>query len=336
MTIIAPHAALEVGGERFDSFHHRALFEHVEVDLATGQASEAVWRVFDPQFEWLDRWVDAHGLRVLPVRVWLGAQDDLHEVFRGLLARVEHGRGATTFRFYDMSLRMRLEQKTRYHKGVDDVQIIRQLAEENGLQFDGVNVRLERHRSIMQDARTDWDFAQERATDAGLVLFVRGDTLYAREAAVTGAPVITLRYKDDFIMTHDFDLQYRLPENQEGRPGMVEARGRGPGGKTMLGRTGRDRGTSKIEIKRDLPHATRRTAERRAAARKALEREHAFEASVTLLAAYNGPRPDVRDTIELHGVGKLFSGRWLVDRVIHLFGPGRLETRLELYRDITV
>ncbi|MBX6772799.1 MAG: hypothetical protein IRY83_13795 [Chloroflexi bacterium] len=333
--MIVPHAVIEIDGERFDSFTNRALFEHVEVDLTTGQASEAIWRVFDPEFAWLDRWINSAGLRVLPVRIWLGA-DRLHEVFQGLLARVEHGRGATTFRFYDMSFRMRLEQKTRYHKNVNDLEIIGQLARENGLGFDGVSIRLERHRSIMQDGRTDWDFALERATDAGLVLFTRGQTLYAREAAKTGTPVLTLRYRDDFVMTHDFDLQYRVPENQEGRPGAVETRTRGRGGRRLSGRTARDRGTGQVEIKRDVAVKSRRAADARAEARKALEREHAFQASVVLLSSYDGPRPDVRDTVELANVGKLFSGRWLVDRVTHAFGPGRLDTRLELYRDITV
>jgi phage protein D len=332
------HAVIEVNGESFDSWKNKSLFAGVEVELTTDEASQAAWRVLDPNFELLDKYISGDGIAVLGARVWLGFGGDLGEpVFKGLLARVERGGATTTFRFYDMGFRMRQVQKTEYHKGLDDVQIIEKLARRNGLMFDGPKpaLKLDKHKSLMQDGQSDWEFAKERADESGVVLFVRGDTIFVREAAKTGAPIITLSYKKDFVMLNDFSLSLKVPENVAGRQKQVEHRGRGRGGHRLKGMSDTSaRGTQRVEIKNDLAVKSKRHADRRAEAKKELQREHAFTLSVRMLSSFAGKRPDVRETVAITDLGKLFSGNYLCDRVAHEYRPGELSTSLDLYRDI--
>ncbi|PYS88968.1 MAG: hypothetical protein DMF64_18870 [Acidobacteria bacterium] len=338
MSTDAIHAVVEVNGQNFDSWKDESLFAGVEVDLTTDEGSQAVWRVFDRDFQFLDKWLSGEGIAVLNARVWLGYGNNLGEpVFKGLLTRVERSGATSVFRFYDMGFKMRQAQKTEYHKGLDDVGIIAKLAKRNGLMFNGPNppIKLDVHKSLLQDGQSDWEQAKERADEAGLVLFVRGDTLFAREAAKTGKPVLTLAYKKDFVLLNDFSLNFKVPENVEGRPKKVETRGRGRGGRRLKGKSDESaRGTQQVEIKRDLAVKTKRHADRRAEAKKELQREHAFTLSVRMLSLFKGTRPDVRETVAMTDIGKLFSGNYLCDRVQHTLRPGELTTSLDLYRDI--
>jgi len=112
-------------------------------------------------------------------------------------------------------------------------------------------------------------------------------------------------------------------------------RARGRGGKKLTGRsTTNGRGTEHVEIKRDLAIKTKRHANRRAQAQKDLQREHAFSGQIVLLPDFGKIRPDVRDTVEVLNVTKLFSGSYVADEVEHSFAPGQLETRINLYRDV--
>ncbi|MGH9941503.1 MAG: hypothetical protein ACRD9R_03975 [Pyrinomonadaceae bacterium] len=324
----------------YDSWKDASLFAGLEVDLTTNEASVATWRVFDPDFQFLDKWTTNDGIAVLPARAWLGFGATLalgEPVFKGLLARVERGVATSTFRFYDTGFKMRQFKQTEYHRGLDDVGVIAKLAKQNGLEFEGPSpaLKLDKHKSLMQDEQTDWEHALERAEEAGLVLYVRGDTLFAKEPAKTGQPVLTLSYRRDFVMRDEFSLSYKVPENREGRPAKVETRGRGRGGRRLRGSsTERQRGTRQVEVKRDLSISSKRHADRRAQARYELQREHAFSHTVSILPAFKERRPDVRDTVELLHLGELFSGRYLCDRVVHRFGPAQLTTDLDLYRDI--
>lgn len=333
-----PRAVVEIGGERYDSWKDKSLFAGVEVELTTDEASQAVCRFFDPDFIFLDKWTRGDGIAVLPASVWLGFGEELGApAFIGLLARVERGDAISSFRFYDLGFRMRQIKRTEYHKKLDDLGILAKLAQRSGLRFEGPRPapKLDKHASLIQDGQTDWEFALERAEEAGLVLYVRGDVLFAKEAAKTTAPVVTLAYRKDFMLLSDFSLNFKVPENRDGRPKKVETRGRGRGGKRLTGKSAESaRGTTHVEVRRDLAIKSKRHADRRAEARKALQREHAFTLSVGMLPTFRGRRPDVRDTAEALGLGKLFSGLYLCDRVAHQMRGGELKTTLDLYRDI--
>lgn len=345
-----PHAIIEIdragatGGEAtvvWDSWESRGLFQSVDVDLATNQSSEARWTFFDPKFRVIDNFAGASGVPQSVIRVFLGYGEDLGEpIFKGLLAQVERGASATTFIAFDMGFKMKLIKKAGYKNKKDDLAILRDLAKRNGLKFEGPEkpLSLEPHRAIMQDEQTDWEWSLERAQDSGLVIFVRQDTLFAKYPAKIGTPVLKFENRKDFVLQNNFDFMYRTPENQDGRPRVIKRRGRGKGGKRLEGASTVSTGErERIVLKRDVPgKATKSKLTKRAQAQKELEREHAFEGQLTCAAPPDGTRLDVRNTIEVEGIGKLFSGKYICDTVGYKFAPGVMEVGLELYRDINV
>ena len=347
------HAIFEIDGFRWSSNDHPKLFQRLSVELATGESSMAVWQCYDPHFRVIDRYagIASRGTTLPVIHVWLGYGQDLGEpVFKGLLSHVSRGEMSTTFRAYDMSYRMRLVQKAEYHKG-GDLEIIKKLVERNALKFQGPEnpLRLEPHKAMNQDAQTDWQHAAEVAHDAGLLLWTREDTVFAGYPAKAGEPKRTLTYKKDFTILRNFDLDFKVPENKMGRPKGVEVRGRGRGGKRLKGSSDEgSRGHEVLRVKKDLSMHTKARATARAQAQKELDREHAFTISIsTLFSEDPRVRDDVRDTVALNGVGELFSTArrndvkvdnktrgYLADKVTHEFGPGKLSTMFELYRDV--
>jgi hypothetical protein len=351
-----PHAIVEIDGYQWDSQRHKKLFQRVGVELSTGEASEAIVEFFDPNFRMLNHYSKANGIPMAVVSVWLGlGEADMGApVFKGLLARVERGDSNTAFRAYDMGFKMRLDKKTGYSKG-DDVAIIGSLAKRNGLLFEGPDEgtrpkvvldpkhvakhpRRHKHRSLPQAAQTDWEHAVECARASGLVLYVRGDTLFAKAAAVTAADgdeKVTLTYKKDFDILRQFDLVYKTPENRDGKPRSVHVRVRGRGGRRIFGAAeGSNRGQKQVSLKTDLPENIQSTATARAHAKRDLQREHAYTVSIRTISPLPKVRPDVRDTVRLRELGLLFSGKYLADKVSHEFAPGRLNTSYDLYRDV--
>jgi phage protein D len=338
MIPFSPHAIVRVGESSFDSWNDKDWFKSVEVTLSTGQSSEAAWRFHDPDGKLLERWIVGDGVAALEASLSLGFAAELGKpIFEGLLASAEWSEEETTLRFYDRGYLMRQIKQTEYHRGLDDIGIIAKLAGQHKLQFEGPSpaIKLDKHKSVIQDAQTDWEHAEERAQDAGLVLFVRGSTLYAKEAARVGAPVVSVTYGEDFHLLGGASFRYRAPENQEGRPAKVEVRGRGRGGRRLSGNSDiHARGTERVEIKRDLAIKTKRHANRRAQAQKDLQREHAFTGTITLIPQFKRTCPDIRDTLEILQIGKLFSGLYIAESVNHSFAPGELETSIDVYRDI--
>ena len=49
--LMNPHAIFEIDGQAWDSWAQPGLFKRVSVDLTTGQCSEAIWDLFDPDFQ---------------------------------------------------------------------------------------------------------------------------------------------------------------------------------------------------------------------------------------------------------------------------------------------
>jgi phage protein D len=334
MSLSSPHARVEIDGQLFDSWLQPSLFSSVSVKLKTNESSEANLTVIDGDYRFLDSYSRADGVPVVEANVWLGYGDDLGApLFGGLLAAAEHGGDQTTLCFYDHSFNMRREQRTEYHKGLD-IDVIGKLARRSGLDFEGPGkeARGLPLKSKKQEAQTDWEMAMRLAEEAGLVLYVRGKTLFAKPPARTAAPVLSFGARDALLLRGG-DGRYKVPENQEGRPGQVEHRGRGRGGKRLSGVSDTNRGTKQLIINRSLKGLSQSEANRRAQAQKELKREPAFNCRIhSLLQA--DPRVDVRQTIELTERGLLFSGLYLVDSVDHSFSAGKLDTDYDLYRDV--
>lgn len=347
MSLFNPHARIEIfeeqtsggkkeesGNQTWDSWANPSLFSTVGVDLVTNQASQLEFAVFDSDYKFLDQYSRAGGLPWLVARVWLGFGNDLGEpLFKGLLASVEKRSGTSTLRFYDMAFKMRQYQRTDIHKGLD-LAVMQKLVERNGLKWvgPGGNVKGLPLKSKKQEEQTDWAFLLDLAGEAGLVIYVRGDTVFATPPARTGTPVLTLGRRNVQVLEEN-EMRYKVPENMEGRPRRVTHRGRGKGGRRITGTSDEStRGRDRVVIKQSIKHGDKSEAQRRAQAKKELEREHAFECRVRSLRQTN-LRADVRDTVALVDHGLLFSGKYLVDSVNHDFSPGNLATDYDLYRD---
>jgi hypothetical protein len=337
----APHAIFEIDGFAWDTFKHQGRVSRLGVELTTGECSQATFEIADKNFVFINKYSTADGVKLSTCRAWLGFGLSLGEpVFKGLLARVQRSESKTTFIAYDMGYLMRREQKTGYHKGTD-LQIIEKLVTRTEigagkfLRFQGPAhpLKLEPHKAMAQDGQTDWEHISEIAHDAGLILWVRGDTVFADYPAKVGTPKRTLVYKKDFTLLRDFDLQFKLPENKAGRPKGIEVRSRGRGGKRLSGHSRiSKRGHDELRIKKDISQHTQARATARAQAQKELDREHAFTLSIRKILS--GGRDDVRDTIRIKEVGKLFSGDYIADRVAYDLTPGKLTMSYELYRDV--
>jgi hypothetical protein len=330
-----------VAGFQFDTWKDPSLFKQITVELTNDKASEALVRFFDPDFSLLNSIKPSPSEETLQVvRVHLALGSNLKPIFKGMLVRVERSGSDTTFIFYDMGYQMRRVQKTEYHRGLDDLGIIKKLAQRNNLNFvppPGYK-SAGKHKSIMQREATDWQFAQERAESAGLKLYVRDDTLFAIDVTAkkrTGTPVITLAFRKDFRLLSRFDFSWKLPENVKGRPALVTKRGRGRGGRRLEGKSAKHpRGALLMDSQRDLEIHTKSYADRRARAKKELLREHAFSCTIRMIPPLPDTAVDVQDTIALREMGELFSGDYICDTVKHDLVPNGFTTDLELYRDV--
>lgn len=321
---------------RYDSVESPRLIKSVDVELVTNESSQAEISFFDPKHKVIDAFSDATTKAV--IKVYLGYGQDLGEpIFKGLLAQLEHGQEKTTFIAFDMAYVMKLEKKTGYKNKKGDLAIIQGLVERNKLKFEGPDKPkdLEAHKAMMADQQTDWDWMMERARDSGLVIFVRHDTVFAKYPATVGTPALTLEYGKDFTILAGMDFRYRTLENQDGKPQTVKVRRRGKGGKRAEGEAQNAVGAGvQMVLKRDSPSPTKSKLTRRAQAQRELEREHAFEGSITTVVQPNGSRLDVRNTVKLTGMDKFFSGDYISDGVFYRFAPGQLSMELDLYRDI--
>jgi phage protein D len=322
----------------WDSWRHPRLFKQVTVQLTTGMASEAAFRVFDSTGKFVDSLLGIKEVLPFEMRCWMGFGQGLGEpVFKGMLARIEKSETDITLRAYDMGYKMRQMEHAGYHKG-DDLKILKKLAERSELKFEGPDreFRIGHHRSYMQAGQTDWDLASERAREIGLVLYVRGDTLFAKEPAIVKRkPLIVLTYRKDALLLRPFDLSYKLPENKRGRPSVVEVRGRGHGGKSLVGKSRKHkRGTGNVFLQKDIANHTQSYADRVAHAKKQLQREHSFSCTVRTIPQLPSVRADVGDTVELREFGSLFSGLYLCDKVTHDLVAAGFTTEYDLYADI--
>jgi hypothetical protein len=320
----------------FDSFTNTSFFAGVSVELTTGKASQAEFKVLDEDFSFIDSYTRSDGVMPCAAYVYLGYGEELGEpVFEGLLSAVEHNDGESTFCFYDRSLRMKLEEKTEHHKGMD-IAVMKKLVERNSLNFELADKSIKGLplRATKQEMQTDWDFLMSLAQHAGLVVWVRGNTLYVARPAHVGEPVLTLKQRDVLALKGE-QLRYEMPENVDGSPASVEVRVRGRGGRRVSGYSAkRKRGRTKIVYHSLRTHsAPSSEAQRRAQAIKDLESEPSFTCQVKTLFYPDTRIVGTRDTVWLENRGELFSGLYLVDSVHMNFSPGELTLDFDLVRD---
>jgi hypothetical protein len=335
MEHLAPHCIVEIENRRFDSWSGKDLISS-SIELTTDKTGEATVELLDINFKLIDSFLSG-GVKPLQARFWYGWDKSLGSaLFVGSLARVEWSDGATTLRFHDFSSKMKQQKKARYHKKKSDLKILKDLAEENGLKFvasakikDG-----EPFDSLMQSGKTDWEFAMKVAERSGLRLYVRGNTLFAVEAGKTGESAAAMALGKDFSLLRGFNLSYKLPENKKGRPHKSEVRGRGRADKQLKGSTETGQsGTTDVVVHEDLPNPSIAVATRRAVGKSNRRREYAFEHQLKTMPSFR-TIIEVRNTLTLAGMGKFFSGKYVVTDIRYNFRAGELTSELTVGRDI--
>lgn len=337
MEFLAPHCIVEIDGKQFDSWRGENLISSA-VDLTTDKTGEGSVELFDPDYKLIDKFL-AGGVKTLQARFYYGwTINPGNPLFTGNLARVEWSNQISTLRFHDKSSKMKQEKKTRYHKKKSDLQILRKLAEDNGLRF-SIKSQIGESQMIdswMQAGKTDWEFALKVASRAGLRLYVRGDTLFAVDAGTTtlNDPSATLNFDKDFTLLRGFNLSYKLPENKKGRPHTTTVRGRGKNDRQLKGAAhAGESGTTDIVVHEDLPQPSVSLATRRATGKTNKRREYAFEHQIRTLPSFR-QIIEVRNTITLAGMGKFFSGDYLVTDIRYNFRAGQLIAEMTVGRDI--
>lgn len=346
-TPATPHAIISIerpgfgdgqGSAIYDSWEAKGLFKSVDIELSVDQSCRGVINFFDPNYRLIDAFSGSTERAV--VKAYLGFGRNLGEpVFKGLLADVGRKRGETTFTVYDMAYVMKLEKKAGYKNRKDDLGIIRDLVTRNSLQFSppAKALKLEPHKAMMQDEQTDWEHMMERAREAGLHIFVRHDTVFARYPnSYSGTPVLTIEAPKEPKLLNGWEFGYHTLVSRDGKPKVVTHRRRGVAGKRAEGQSSvsTKAEVSHLHIKKDMPAPTKTKLSARAAAQKELEREHAYEGRAETIFPTSGKRPDVLDTVAVHGIGKLLSGDYIVDTARYRFAAGELSMSLDLYRDI--
>lgn len=337
MLPLAARCIVEIGGTRYDSVREGSLLQSVTVDLTTDKTSEAVIVFADSDFSFTDRHLDESGLPNLQARVWMGYRELGEPWFKGTLAGHEHDGEYATFRFHDQGAKMKRETKVRYHNRKTDIEIMRELAAEHGLQLslgDGVEDS-EQHDSLIQRGVSDWDFIRTIARRSGVRVWVEGDTLFVRSAGKDGQSAATITYREDFLLVRPVSLSYTLPESRRGRHRSVAVHGRGAAGKRLTGEAQEDgRGRVHQGAGEDLTHHTKAAADRRARARRAHVRESAFEHRIRLIPATVAGRIGLRYVLKLAGCGDFYGGEYTVHSLRKEWRTGKLVDELTLRRDL--
>ena len=337
MEALAPRCIVEINGTRFDSWRGENLISS-SVDLTTDKTGEGSIELFDPDYKIIDSLL-ADGVKPLEAKFYYGwSVNPGNPLFTGSLARVEWSNQALTLSFHDKSSKMKQAKKTRYHKRKTDIQILRKLAEDNGLEFSTKSQIGESQiiDSWMQAGKTDWEFALKVASRAGLRLYVQDNTLFAVEAGTTtlNEPSAMLNFEKDFTLLRGFNLSYKLPENKKGRPHRTTVRGRGKNDRQLKGEAhAGTSGTTDIVVHEDLPQASVSLATRRATGKTSKRREYAFEHQIRTLSSFR-QIIEVRKTLTLAGMGKFFSGNYVVTDIRHSFRAGDLNSEITVGRDI--
>lgn len=224
---------------------------------------------------------------------------------------------------------LRMTRRTRTFEEVTDADIINRIASDHGLQPD-VSVRGPLHRLLAQANQSDLAFLRERARASGVELWVEGNVLHAKPRNSNRLALGYGRSLSEFSALAD------LAQRQTG----MTVTGRGVSDQQVVNGT-----ASALVARADLDSdqaggsgdlssvlAARKNTIRRMPARPEDEASAAAETffrdgAGRFLAGY-GVAEFTRElragaTVDLQGLGPLFSGKYYVSAIQHLFDNDR-------------
>ena len=263
-----------------------------------------------------------------PIQVKL--DDDL--LFDGRVSAIEaaFGEGASPElavlledRFQDL----RMTRRTRTFVDVTDAAVIRQLAQDHGLQPD-VDVDGPQHKVLAQVNQSDLAFMRERARAVGAELWMDGKNLFAKPREKRSATALTLKYGVEL-------REFTVAADLAGQRSSVQVTGWSVADKkaiahdaddaTIQGELGNDASGASIlgqafgARKESVAHTVPLTDDDAKAAAEAFFRMAARRFVVGDGVAQPNAKLRVGASVDLDGVGPLFNGKYYLAEVRHLF-----------------
>jgi uncharacterized protein len=240
-------------------------------------------------------------------------------------------------RFQDL----RMTRRTRTFADLSDADLFRQIAGDHGLRSD-INVNGPTYKVLAQVNQSDLALLRERARAIDADLWMEGDTLHARGRTAGGGSPPQLRYQAGL-------RQFTSLADLAGQRTSVIVSGWDVSGKAgicheataqiLAGELGQDQSGAAIldsafgARKETVAHAVPLTSDEAQAAAEAAFRMTARRFVVGRGIADTDARLRVGSRVELLGLGPLFSGKYLLAEVLHLFdGVGGLRTEFTAER----
>jgi phage protein D len=291
------------------------------------------------------------------VTIKLGYVDALEQLFDGEVTRVtarfsDDAMPSVTIEGHSRLHRLRTATSTRTFQQATDGDIVRRIAQDNGLRAK-VDPTPTTHPYVIQVNQSDFHFLLERARRLRFELLVDGKTLIFRRPADGKPKACTLVWGDTqrvsaasrtFALTQlQVTLDATQPVGAMTVHGMHPTKreaivGRGAGGDevdrngaTGASVAGKAFGRREAAVV-DLPVASQAEADEIA---KALFNERTLRLVSGSGACVGTPAVRAGAVVELGGIGPRFSGAYLVTQSTHELGPGGYRTRFSVRRGAT-
>lgn len=264
--------------------------------------------------------------------VTMGAGPGGGQVFEGLITALEAeyppGGGAQIVVLAEDRLqRLRMQRRTRTFEDVSDEDIVRQIAQEHGLQPD-LSLNGPTHRAVVQANQSDLAFLRERARSVGAEVWVEGDRLRVKPRGERSGPPVELRYGANLTsFVARADLAHQVTEvavcgwDVQAKEAIDEAADKaavageldgGASGSAVLG-------SALGERRERITAAAPTTAAQARSLAEAQYRERARRFVTGTGLADGDARIRVGALVKLSGLGSLFDGRYVVVRACHTY-----------------
>jgi uncharacterized protein involved in type VI secretion and phage assembly len=297
------------------------------------------------------KWVDAASLdigKAVEIGITAPSQGDAQGA-KGVLIKgeitalepefTEEGRVRLLIRGYDKSHRLHRGKKTRTFLNQTDSDIVKKIAGEAGLsaEADATSVKYE---YVIQSNQTNMEFLKERAERIGYRVFADGPKLLFQKGADTRGdgpelnwgttlrsfqPRLTAVHQADSVTVMGWDSKTKKPIEGTKAP----AKPANQGGITKKGGDVAKSafGGSAVAVVMNEPVINVSEANAMAEALgDAISNEFLQAEGV----CFGDPRVQAGKVVNIKGVGKRFSGKYLVTAAEHVYQGGRYETRFQI------
>lgn len=173
------HFYLEINGRKAPKDLMHALLE-IAVESSLHMPDVATLIIHDPQLRWLDDALLRPGQELRVQAITADSDKSNEPIFNGEIVELEPEFGAATHhltvRAYDRLHRLMRGCRVRTFQNVTDGDLVRQIADESGLEGDPAETR-KVHSYVLQRNQSNLEFLRERAASLGYLLYAHGKKL---------------------------------------------------------------------------------------------------------------------------------------------------------------